>query len=107
MQVLLNPITQEEAAIEGLCKISDFLTRCRFIENELLRYGCSIGSQGWIVLTYNRPLNDTRKLHTFLKAKTVDMYAKILKYQMQFAITVALRENSSSIILWSNMTGTV
>ncbi|KAB8207373.1 quinon protein alcohol dehydrogenase-like superfamily [Aspergillus parasiticus] len=68
LPVFLNIITQEEHAIEGLQSISDIIIRCHYMESEL------------------SSLDDQVELHNALKETTIDMYAKVLEYQIRFAV---------------------
>ncbi|KAK6831768.1 hypothetical protein RU639_003000 [Aspergillus parasiticus] len=76
LPVFLNIITQEEHAIKGLQSISDRIIRCHYMESEL------------------SSLDDQVELHHALKIKTIDMYAKVLEYQIRFAVHYSKRSPS-------------
>ncbi|KAE8328414.1 hypothetical protein BDV39DRAFT_203937 [Aspergillus sergii] len=76
LPVFLNVITQEEHAIKGLQSISDRIIRCHYMESEL------------------SSLDDQVELHHALKIKTIDMYAKVLEYQIRFAVHYSKRSPS-------------
>ncbi|KAB8221228.1 WD40-repeat-containing domain protein [Aspergillus novoparasiticus] len=85
LPVFLNIITQEEHAIKGLQSISDRIIRCHYMESHL-----------------SGNLDDQVELHQALKIKTIDMYAKVLEYQIRFAVHYSKR---SLLRYFENVTG--
>ncbi|KAF4631978.1 hypothetical protein G7Y89_g6154 [Cudoniella acicularis] len=80
LPVLLNPVTQDDDAMKGLAYISDLLVRWKVTEDTYLKpqtIVASIPGQ-----STSQPLRDLR---TSFRAKTIELYSQILKYQIQLA----------------------
>ncbi|OCK75173.1 hypothetical protein K432DRAFT_274329, partial [Lepidopterella palustris CBS 459.81] len=73
LPILLNPVTQDDDAMEGLGYISDLLIRCKVTEDTYLAPS-----------TRNQSTSQhLRDLNNSFKAKTIELYSQILKYQIQ------------------------
>ncbi|KMW68662.1 hypothetical protein BDDG_12956 [Blastomyces dermatitidis ATCC 18188] len=82
LPVVMNAITQDGEAMDGLEFISELLVRCK-VREDVIRRRFREPVQGLQSQSESKNLGE---LHSAIKARTVQLYSDILQYQIQLAI---------------------
>ncbi|KLJ06195.1 hypothetical protein EMPG_10376 [Blastomyces silverae] len=106
LPVVMNAITQDDEAMNGLEFISELLVRCK-VREDILRRRFREPVQGFQSQSESKNLGELRSA---IKAKTVQLYSDILQYQIQLAIHYdrgCFRRSLGDIVIsndWKSMT---